>query len=195
MAEQNSTGSRGAALAALLRGQVQAYEPPTATVRLPIPEISEEFIFEFEAQRIDIHSLLMSGVLPESLARTILEIRSPEAMDRALGEARREVERMTVQQQLDLVEFQRRIALEVCRAPRLVYRPVCAADEIDLREVPFADKLIRALYAYAMGLSPAVPVPTIDGGETTVTAVEEFRQGAELSDAGAAGAPVRAVAE
>lgn len=191
----NRTGSRGAALAANFRAAAAAIVVPTQIVRLPIPEIEEGFIFEFEARRIDINSLLMSGALPEAMARTILEIRTPEAAERIVDEARQEAERMTVEEQLQLIEFQKRIAVEVCHEPKLVYRPVCAANEIDLREVSFADKLIRALYAYAMGLSPAVPVATVDGGETTVAAVEEFRDGVKLSDARAAGAPVRATAE
>ena len=192
---ETRTNSRGAALAAQLRTQVAGLTVATQLVRLPIPEIEEGFVFEFEAKRIDINSLLMSGALPESMARTILEIRTPEAAERVADEARTAAEKMTVEEQLQLIEFQKRIAIEVCYEPKLVYRPVIAANEIDLREVPFADKLIRALYAYGMGLSPAVPVARTDGGETTVQAVEEFRGGAELSDTLAHGAPVRTAAE
>ncbi len=189
------TGSRGAALAANFRAAAAAVLVPTQFVRLPIPEIEAGFVFEFEARRIDINSLLMSGALPENMARTILEIRTPEAAERIVEEARKEAEKMTVEEQLSLIEFQKRIACEVCHEPKLVYRAVRAANEIDLREVPFADKLVRALYAYGMGLSPAVPVATVDGGETTVAAVEEFRDGAKLPHAGATGAAVRATAE
>ncbi|TXH50669.1 MAG: hypothetical protein E6Q97_19970 [Desulfurellales bacterium] len=189
------TNSRGAALAAQLRTQIHALPVATTLVRLPIPEIAEGFIFEFEARRVDINSLLMGGAIPESLARTILEIRTPEAAERVAEEARAEAERMPVEEQLQLIEFQKRIAIEVCHEPKLVYRPVCAANEIDLREVPFADKLIRALYGYAMGLSPAVPVARTDGGETTVDAVEEFLKDTEFLDDRAHGAPVRKIAQ
>lgn len=67
-----------------------------------------------------------------------------------------------------------------------------AAEEgtLDLSDVPFSGDLIIALFNYAMGLSPDVPVPTTDGGETTIKAVETFPDGipgAEPVDAGANG--------
>lgn len=68
-----------------------------------------------------------------------------------------------------------------------------AADEgtLDLSDIPFSGDLIIALFNYAMGLSPDVPVPTTDGGETTIKAVETFPDGipgAEPVNAGANGA-------
>jgi hypothetical protein len=173
--------SRGYALATQFRQQLAKVKPQTAIIKLAIPEIAVDFVFEFEAQRPNVQSMLVAGVLPESLARTILEINSPDAAAKVAEDAAEEVDRMSVEEQIRLFEFQRKIAIETCVNPKLVFRDVIDPNEIDLRTVPFADKLISALYRYGMtGLAPGVPVATMDGGETTVAAVETFPDGAEL---------------
>lgn len=191
------SNSRGAALASQLRAQVAKAKPQTASVRLAIPEIAPDFVFEFEAKRIPIQSWLMSGFLPESMARMILSVRTPEAFERIEDDAAAAVDEMSVDEQIALIEFQKKVATEVCVSPKLVYRDATAEDEIDLRDPAFADiadKLIKALYAYAMGLSPAVPVATTTGEDTTVEAVETFPEKPEFPNAGKPGATVRPAA-
>ena len=190
-----NSNPRNYALATQFRQQAAKIKPVTALVKLPIPSIADGFVFEFVARRIDIASMLMAGTLPESMARMILEIRTPDAVAKIEEEAQIEAEQMGAKEQLDLLQFQKKIALQVCVEPQLVFRDVVDPGEIDLRGIEFADKLIAALYGYAMGLSPAVPVVTTDGGETTVAAVETFPPKPEFSDAGADGAAVRQAAQ
>lgn len=175
--------SRGVRFAAQFKRRIAAVAPPTTIVHLPIPSISPDFVFEFEARRISIESLLYSGALPEKLALTLIGNQTTTAPAELSGA-----------EQLQILEFQRRIACEVCVSPRLVFRDVLADDEIDLRNVPYAGSIIVALFQYAMNLSPDVPVST-QSGETTVDAVERFRAQSALSDAGDDGTPVRSTAK
>lgn len=183
---------KGGSLASQLMAQAAAHQSETAFVRLPIPDITPDFVFEFQARRVNIQSMLVAGVLPESLARMILEIRTPDAMAKIEEDAGLEAETMSAEDQFKVLEFQRRIAFEVCADPVLVLHEPAAKNEVDLRTIPFADKLVRALYSYAMGLSVGVPVATTEGGETTVEAVETFHQVPELPHAHTDGASVRA---
>lgn len=180
-----NNGTRAAALAAQFRRNLSQVAPKTATVRLPIPDIAPDFVFEFVAKRVDIESMLYAGMLPERLALTLMAQR-----DEAGGDAEATAARMTAQEQLAMLDFQRRIACEVCVEPRLVFRAPENDGEIDLREIPYAGNLIVALFTYAMNLSPDVPVATATG-ETTVEAVESFRDEPALHDAGDNGKAVR----
>lgn len=118
-------------------------------------------------------SMLYSGVLPESLARALLEKR--RAVGLSDDSAVEIAEGMSAEEQLAILDFQRKIACEVCVAPKLVFRDAANAEEIDLREWEHAGKLIVALFNYAMRLSPDVPVATTDGGAEPLKAVESFR--------------------
>lgn len=166
-------GNRAAALAAQFKKQTKAIATQTIEVKLPIPEIAPDFVFEFIGRRVDIMSMLYSGVLPESLARTLLEKRQAAGLsdDNAVEIA----EGMSANEQLAILDFQRKIACEVCVAPKLVFREAASAEEIDLREWEHAGKLIVALFNYAMQLSPDVPVATTDGGAEPLKAVQSFR--------------------
>lgn len=166
-------GNRAAALAAQFKKQTKAIATQTIEVKLPIPEIASDFVFEFIGRRVDIMSMLYSGVLPESLARTLLEKRQAAGLsdDNAVEIA----EGMSANEQLAILDFQRKIACEVCVAPKLVFREAASAEEIDLREWEHAGKLIVALFNYAMQLSPDVPVATTDGGAEPLKAVQSFR--------------------
>lgn len=186
---------KGGSLASQLMAQAAAHQSETAFVRLPIPEIAPDFVFEFQARRVSIQSMLVAAILPESLAKMILEIRTPDAVAKIEEDASLEAESMSTEDQFKILEFQRTIACEVCADPVLVIHEPKQKNEVDLRTIPFADKLVKALYSYAMGLSPAVPVPTTEGGETTVEAVETFHQVPELPDPRTDGASVRANAQ
>lgn len=164
-------GNRAAALAAQFKKQAKAITSQTVEVKLPIPEIAPDFVFEFVGRRVDIMTMLYSGVLPESLARALLETRRTNVEDSAIEIA----EEMSADEQLAILDFQRRIACEVCVAPKLVFREPASAEEIDLRDWEHAGKLIVALFNYAMKLSPDVPVATTDGGAEPLKAVESFR--------------------
>lgn len=166
-------GNRAAALAAQFKKQAKAITSQTVEVKLPVPEIAPDFVFEFIGRRVDIMSMLYSGVLPESLARTLLEKRRAAGLsdDSAVEIA----EEMSAEEQLAILDFQRKIACEVCVAPKLVFRDTVSAEEIDLRDWEHAGKLIVALFNYAMKLSPDVPVATTDGGAEPLKAVESFR--------------------
>lgn len=186
-------GSRGSALAAQFRNQAKAVQQ-TATVKLPIPSIAPDFVFEFVARRINLYSLLFAGKLPESLSAALLGAKDPETAERVAENATETAQAMTLPEQLEMLEFQWRIAQEVCVEPRLVMSDSKSEEEIDLRQVDFAGQLIIALYNYAMNLSREVPVATADGQATTVGAVETFPSVGELPNAGADGAAVRQAA-
>ena len=175
--------SRGIRYAAQFKKRIAAVAPPTTIVHLPIPSIAPDFVFEFEARRVSIESMLYSGALPEKLALTLIGHQETSAPAELSGA-----------EQLQILEFQRRIACEVCVSPRLVFRDATSDDEVDLRDVPYSGNIIVALFQYAMNLSPDVPVAT-QSGETTVDAVERFRQQSALPDDGDHGAPVRSSAK
>lgn len=168
-------GNRAAALAAQFKKQTKAIATQTIEVKLSIPEIAPDFVFEFVARRVDIMSMLYSGVLPESLARTLLEKRQAAGLANIDESAVEIAEGMSANEQLAILDFQRKIACEVCVAPKLVFREAASAEEIDLREWEHAGKLIVALFNYAMQLSPDVPVATTDGGAEPLKAVQSFR--------------------
>lgn len=182
-----NSGTRAATLAAQFKRNLAKVQPRTAIVQLPIPDIAPDFVFEFVAKRVDIESMLYSGMLPERLAVTLMSQRD----DGPATDAETIAARMTPQEQVQMLDFQRRIACEVCVEPRLVFREPEHEGEIDLREVPYAGNLIVALFQYAMALSPDVPVATAGGWETTVEAVSSFRDEPALHDAGDDGAAVR----
>lgn len=188
--------ARGAAMAAQFRANAEKAlnEKWTKEVTLPIPSISPDFQFTFIAQRVDLTSLLYAGQLPEAFAKQILankrELSQEEAADDFLNNT-------TADEKKASLEFQVKIVQEVCLAPKLVFRDPESDDEVDLRALPFSGNLIIALFNYAMGLSPDVPVQMTDGGETTVKAVETFPDGTsgpELPGTGNSVPNVRAVA-
>lgn len=185
----NGSKSKAALLAAQFREQTEkAFEQNwRKEVSLPIPAIAPDFVFTFIAQRVDITSLLYNGQLPETFAKQILASRKEATREDLAEEFLDEASAEEKQASLD---FQVRIAQEVCFAPKLVFRDPESEEEIDLRTLPFSGNLIIALFNYAMGLSPDVPVATLDGGETTVKAVETFPDGlsgGELPGAGSDG--------
>lgn len=168
-------GNRAAALAAQFKKQAKAITSQTVEVKLPVPEIAPDFVFEFIGRRVDIMTMLYSGVLPESLARALLEKRRAVDLSNIEDSAIEMAEEMSADEQLAILDFQRKIACEVCVAPKLVFREPASAEEIDLRDWEHAGKLIVALFNYAMRLSPDVPVATTDGGAEPLKAVESFR--------------------
>lgn len=181
--------ARAAALAAQFKSQAaKIEETATAEVRLPIPSVASDFVFEFIGRRIDLNSLLIAGQLPEAYARKLLGAKlddMPADKEAQLQRAIEEANQMTADERKANLDFQRDVALKVCVAPRLVFREAQGDDEIDLREIPWSGDLIAALFQWAMSLSPEVPVAQTDGEETTVAAVETFPVGAsseKLSD-------------
>lgn len=185
-----SSKARAAALAAQFRSQSQKVlaENWTKEVALPVPSVAPDFVFTFIAQRVDLTSLLYGGQLPETFAKQILANRREQTQEEVAEEF---LDDSTAEQKQAALDFQVKIAQEVCLAPKLVFREPQSDEEIDLRSLPFSGNLIIALFNYAMGLSPDVPVALTNGGETTVKAVETFPDGAprvEFSDAGQDGA-------
>lgn len=180
-----ATVGRGASLAAKLRSQVDKVTEAKwrAAVRLPIPAIGPDFVFEFVAQRIDFTSMLYAGLLPDAFARAILGSRERAQSEQDVADEF--MNNASHEEKLGSLEWQLKIAQEVCFEPRLVMRDVQSDSEFDLRTMPFSGDLIIALFNYAMGLSPEIPVQT-EGGQTTLHDVETFRseqQGAELFNA------------
>jgi hypothetical protein len=173
--------SRAAALAAQFKDNANRAlkETWTREVKLPIPSIAPDFVFEFVAQRVDITSLLYNGQLPETFAKQLLEARSDGSREQVEREF---IDNATAEEKKASLDFQIKIAQEVCREPKLVFHDPTSDEEIDLRTLPFSGNLIIALFNYAMGLSPDVPVET-EGGAQPLKAVESFRDGAALPDA------------
>jgi hypothetical protein len=233
--------SRGAAMAAQFKTNAakvveENWERPA---RIHIPAIAPDFYFEFIARRVDITSLLYSGELPESFSNQVLRANVAPGDREAAQERAEEMQaQMTPEDRKASLDFQVKLAKQVCVAPRLMFvdaeraelekkeRELTAAvnkvrdddpmrhalmievgdvmarrtrfemlaaadDTLDLSDVPFSGDLIIALFNYAMGLSPDVPVATTDGGQTTLQAVETFPDGVsgqEPIDAGDNGA-------
>lgn len=183
---------KATALAAQFKAQAEKAmtEQWTREVSLPVPSIAPDFVFTFIARRVDATSMLYAGELPEHFTRLILG----DADDVAEGAEPRKV---SADEKRAALEFQIKIAQEVCMAPRLVFADPKDETEVDLRKLPFSGNLILALFNYAMNLSPDVPVATTEGGSTSLAAVETFPAGgggAQLSGAGDVGANVGAVA-
>lgn len=234
--------SRGAAMAAQFKANAskvvsENWERPA---RIHIPTIAPDFYFEFIARRIDITSLLYSGELPESFSNQVLRANVAPG-DRAAAEERAAEmqEQMTPEDRKASLDFQVKLAKQVCVAPRLmfvaaeraelekktnevkaiflksaeddpirndlmieiaeisrqraIFEQLAGSDDtLDLTDIPFSGDLIIALFNYAMGLSPDVPVRTTDGGVTDLKAVETFPdgiRGEKPIDAGANGPP------
>lgn len=181
-----SKKTKGAAMAAQFKAQAaKVIEATSVDVRLPIPAIAPDFVFEFVGRRIDFNSMLMAGELPESFARQILEAKRqelPPDKDAALEKAMEKAMALSVEEKQENIEFQKTVAQRVCLSPRLVFREAVDDDEIDLRGVPFSGDLIIALFEWAMDLSPEVPVKLVDGEETTVKAVENFSPEAQPAE-------------
>lgn len=181
MSELNGT-NRGADLAAQFRKQTAVARKE---VDLPIPGIpgSPDFRFRCILRRIDVLTLIRHSVLPDRMKRTILGLKSEEQVadlqTAADAAARERVAEMTIDDLEAIRAFQREVAQKTCLAPKIVYEDSDDAAAINLspEECEFGHQIVEALYNYAMGLSPDVPVATMDGGETTVAAVEEFPQG------------------
>lgn len=193
MSKMNGSKSRAAELAAQFKQQTEkAFEQNwRKEVKLPIPSIAPDFVFEFIAQRVDITSLLYNGQLPENFAKQILANRKEATRDEIAQEF---LDEASAEEKKASLDFQVKIAQEVCFAPKLVLREPQSDEEIDLRTLPFSGNLIIALFNYAMGLSPDVPVATTDGGQTSLKAVETFPDGvpgSELPGAGGDGAESR----
>lgn len=173
----------GTDLAATLAAQFQKQASfARKEVDLPIPGIPNmpEFKFRCVLRRIDALTLVRKSVLPDALKRMILGLKPEKdvADIKAAAEeaARSRVEQMTIEDLEAIREFQREVAQKTCIAPKIAYSPTDDPGTINLAsdECEFGHQIVEALYNYAMGLSPAVPVPMVDGGETTVAAVEEF---------------------
>lgn len=169
---------RAAALAAQFKQQSQKAlaEQWTAEVNLPIPSIAPDFVFTFVAQRIDITSLLYAGELPEAFTKIVFGDRKEKKSREELAEEF--LDENSAEEKKASLQFQIEIAQQVCREPKLVFADPQDDTEVDLRKLPFSGNLIIALFNYAMGLSPDVPVKTLDGGATTLRAVEKFPDGA-----------------
>jgi hypothetical protein len=187
-------GTRAMALAQQFKQQTARVieEKYRVEVKLPIPSIAPDFVFEFVAQRVDVTSLLYNGQLPETFAKQILgarrEARSEDEITQEF------LDDATAAEKQAALDFQIKIAQEVCYAPKLVFREPVNDEEIDVRTLPFSGNLIIALFNYAMGLSPDVPVGLTDGTTTTVEAVSNFpdgAQGPQSARAGADGAQLR----
>jgi hypothetical protein len=186
MSKANGSRNRAAQLAAQFKQQTEkAFEQNwRKEVSMPIPTIAPGFVFTFIAQRVDITSLLYNGQLPETFAKQILanrrEASREEIAEDFLNEASAEEKKASL-------DFQVKIAQEVCYAPKLVFHDPENEEEIDLRKLPFSGNLIIALFNYAMGLSPDVPVATTDGGQTSLKAVETFPEGLQRGELPGAG--------
>lgn len=182
--------SRAANLAAQFRTQATAVVEKDwrALVDLPIPTIAKDFVFRFVAQRVDFTSMLYGGLLPESFARSILDRRERAQNNKDFED---DFEKNAdYEEKKGALEFQLKIAQLVCCEPKLVMRPAENEEEYDISDLPFSGDLIVALFNYAMGASPGVPVETTKG-ETTLKAVETFREsepGAEPTSSSANGA-------
>lgn len=175
MSKQN--GSRAKELAAQFKqGARKAVDETwTKQVRLPIPSIAPDFVFEFVAKRVDLATMMYAGQLPDFFSRQIL-LRRQDASDVAA-----ELQEESLEEKKASLDLMVKLALAVCAEPKLVLRDPVDDSEVDLREWPFSGNIIEALFRYAMGLSPDVPVEMTDGGETTVKAVETFPDSAQES--------------
>lgn len=158
------------------RAAIEKFEviEPTAEVYLPVPGLGPDFRFHFIARRIDLAQMLYSGALPERLALIFLSSDKKNVEKVFAG--------LSPQEQMTMMGLQRKMAVAVCKEPRLVYSETPAPGELSMYTL--RQEVITALFLYAMQMSPDVPV-AIDGanGESesvTVGAVETFRPQPEL---------------
>lgn len=144
----------------------------TAEVSLPVPELGDDFIFQFKARRVDLSQMVLSGMIPESIAKPLLEAANN-------GGGKIDPERMWAKlsagEQLRVLAFQREMAVAVCAEPRLVESREPGAGEVSVYRLP--TPIITELFRYAMGLSPDVPVAMADGKEASVEQIESFHAG------------------
>jgi len=190
-----SNGNRATTLADQFNQKVADRRKP---VDLPIPAIAPDFVFTFVPKRIDVLRTVYKGGLPEHLINQILGKNQPEKLAevKAMAEevAAAEVERMTMGDQLAMMDFMRQVAAEVCLEPRIVYEATDDPGAVNLSDSGFVDEIVNALYGYAMGLSPDVPVKT-EKGEVNLAEVETFRSDPALSDTGHNGAVFQGATE
>jgi len=192
MSHQNGNG--GVSLASRFKQKVSAVSKPLA---LPVPGIPGDkgFTFECILRRVSVVTMLSEGgELPEGLANKVMGLRPTKAMADAQAQASAMIQQeMTIADLKAIEAFQEKVAIETCVEPKLASGKApedADPDTIYLDDLPFKPQLITALYNYATALSPDVPVATLDGGETTLTAVESFRPqtpGDEFSGSGEGG--------
>ncbi|MCW5967580.1 MAG: hypothetical protein KIT57_03640 [Blastocatellales bacterium] len=143
----------------------------TAEVSLPVPELGPDFRFVFLARRVNLSQMIVAGSLPERMALPLLEAARS-------GSAQVDPEQiwlgLSAEDQLRVLEFQRRTAAAVCAAPKLVESWEPREGEVSIFRLPPA--IIKALYQHAMGLSPSIPVRLADGSEASIEQIESFRE-------------------
>lgn len=195
MIEQNGT-SPGQSLAARFKQQQTAIRKE---VDLPIPGIpgTPDFKFRCILRRVDILTLIKGAQLPDRLKHSLLGLKPAETVANIKEEAKKaaqeKVREMTMADIEQINVFQRQVAQKTCIAPKIVFEDTDDPEAINLNpEVcEIGPQIVEALYAYGMNLSPDVPIALVDGGETTVKAVETFPDsapGRELPGTGHDGA-------
>lgn len=187
------TKSRAAAMAQQFKQKAAKTKPlsPSAEVSLEIPDVFMEdgspFVFECELRRVDISVLYAGGHLPEYLVNTLISKGISGDSEELKKQAKSRASDLTPKQMNEIFAHQIRVAQFSCVAPKLVFHEPEDESELDMRQFEFSGQIIAAIYAYASNGAPDVPVPTADGGSTTLKAVENFRddaQGHEPVDAG-----------
>lgn len=172
-------------------------------IELPVPLATDsDFTFPCVVRRVDVVAFVTApnAGLPEQFANQLLGIK-PGRMDDLKAKAEEIAAEQSQSMSLDdlkaIQDFQRRIAQQTCLEPRIVFEPTDDEGAIDLSSPDFAhcaNEIVTALYNYGMSMSPDVPVRIAGGAETTLKAVESFREVAKPVDAGNDGAELQPAA-
>lgn len=172
-------------------------------IELPVPLVTDpDFTFPCVVRRVDVVAFVTApnAGLPEQFANQLLGIkpgRIDELKAKAEEVAAEQTQSMTLDDLKAIQDFQRRIAQQTCLEPRIVFEATDDEGAIDLSSPDFAhcaNEIVTALYNYGMSMSPDVPVRIAGGAETTLKAVESFREIPKLVDAGNDGAELQPTA-
>ena len=162
-------------------------------IELPVPLPTDpDFKFLCVVRRLPetlVITTTKAAGLVESFVNEILGTVSPDKLaklkENAAEAVAETVKGITVDDLEAIQRFYGLIAQATCLEPKIVFAPTDDPDALDLSAPEYAHcarEIIMALYAYGMKLSPDVPVPTKDGGETSLEAVTNFPDGAALPD-------------
>jgi len=172
-------------------------------IELPVPMVTDpDFTFPCVVRRVDVVAFVTApnAGLPEQFANQLLGIkpgRIDELKAKAEEVAAEQTQSMTLDDLKAIQDFQRRIAQQTCLEPRIVFEATDDEGAIDLSSPDFAhcaNEIVTALYNYGMNMSPDVPVRIAGGAETTLKAVESFREIPKPVDAGNDGAELQPAA-
>lgn len=162
-------------------------------IELPVPLPTDpDFKFVCVVRRLPENLIITqtkAAGLVESFVNEILGTVSPDKLaklrENAAEAVADTVKGLTIEDLEAIQRFYGLIAQATCLEPKIVFEPSDDENALDLTSPEYAHcarEIIMALYSYGMKLSPDVPVPTKDGGETSLEAVTNFPDGAALSN-------------